>query len=340
MVKYWKKKNKRKKFMNKEYFHIVASAFAIFIPTITALFFLYRNYFQNKIARIDIMLMAIGFGFGISLMLLIFIPYLRSMSNKLHNFKQIFFIDGVPLQSLLIHIHNRAEMGISNSVELELLEISAQVCGDGIRKDAKMIHIFKGKNISETENLTQLNIALAGDNTIPLSELKASIIDHTNDPEGIIKNHKPNLKPNSEDATLKNLILPFAKEGIKPQQTFKIELRHYWPGVYSTTKDYFFCDNIDFDGRVNKLKMTIEFLAMQEENVRVYRINQKNGEVGVEVGALPPETDKPHLYVFEKTNPLSDVYYVIFFDGKNDYAEKSIAEEKPKRHSNLLRLVV
>lgn len=221
------------------------------------------------------------------------------------------FIEGVPVQSLLAHIEYRRQVTVTNTVQLELFEINCRIVGDGVRKDADVTYHLKGTNLSQIP-LKGLYLTIAADNLVPLSDLNCRLYDLTRDPEREVRLY-PRLT--GLDTTRKDLLLPLLLPGVDPFQQFELELQYRWPAIFSTVDDYWFLDNIDFEGRTKKIRLCVEFVTMEVETVRMYTVGPKYSEPQF-LGALRPEKDKPAIYCFEMDESEMGLYYIMLFRSK------------------------
>lgn len=224
------------------------------------------------------------------------------------------FIEGVPVQSLLAHIDRRKREARINPVQLELFDITVKVTGDGPKKDADVVYRLKGENISSA-TLSGLNLTIAGDNLVPLTDLQPQLFDLMHDPE-----RKVRLVPNlvtGLDSVRKDLFLPFLVPGVGPHKQFDTEFRFYWPFIFNTGDDYWFLDNVDFQGRTRRIRMVMTFDTIDVETVRLYTFNS-DGPIHESqfLGALKPEGEKGNTYSFEMDDPEMGTYFIMIFSGK------------------------
>jgi len=219
------------------------------------------------------------------------------------------FIEGVPVQSVIAHIERRRRTVTLNPVQLDVFEINCRIVGEGTRKDADVRYYFKGTSTSPVP-LRGLFLSIAGDHLVPLEQLNCRCYDLTHDP----KKRVP-LVPRlvGSDTTRKDLFLPFLTPGIEPYKSFELELCYVWPAIFAGTEDYWFLDNIDFEGRTRKVILSVEFVSLKPESVRVYALGPRL-ESPEFLGALAPMEDNPRKYVFERDNPRMGTYYILLFE--------------------------
>lgn len=221
-----------------------------------------------------------------------------------------FMIEDIALSSLVVHVEKRKDESYKNPVKLDLFEIDCSVVGTGERKDAKVKYTLKGTNISK-DVLTGLYLSIAADNLVPLEKLDVKVHDLTEDPSRE-SFHKAKLK--GPDSIRKDLFLPFTAPGINPNCKFEIEMTYLWPGIFASTKDYWFLDNIDFEESTNQVSMKLQFVDMEPETVNLYSFDMNSG-IPTHLGAISPDSSGQKVYGFNKDNPSRDTYYILVFEG-------------------------
>lgn len=222
-----------------------------------------------------------------------------------------FFLEDLPLSTLVAHIALRQEMHKINPVKLDTFRIDCRISGPDSRKDAEVKYYLKGTNISNN-GLAGLYLSIAGDNLVPFKDLGANLYNlHSGDGRSYA------LKPRLEgpDSIRKDLFLPFINPGIEPYGSFEIELDYIWPSTFNPTKDFWFLDNIDFEGTTRKIIMTLEFVEINISSVRVYTFDPSSN-IPTFSGVLPPDPSNSNRFIFEKMAPQMQIYYLLLFEAK------------------------
>ena len=221
------------------------------------------------------------------------------------------FIEDIPVQSLIAHVEYRRQNKYVNPVRLGLFEIFCRIVGGGTLKDADVLYKLIGINMSK-QLLTGLQMSIAGDNLVPLDKLKCEVYDIFKDPE---KQNPTIPRLLGADSIRKDLFLPFLNPGINSGNKFHLEFKYLWPGIFSAKKDYWFLDNIDFEGDTEKIRLGISFISIEPIAVRAYSINAKRG-MPVFVGALVHDVGKSDTFTLDVEPPAIDTYYILVFEAK------------------------
>ena len=216
----------------------------------------------------------------------------------------------IVLSSLAAHVEFRKDAARQlNPVKLDVLRLDCRLVGTGPRKDAEVTYYFKGKNISNSP-LNGLYLSIAADNLVPLDKLGAKLYNLYADPGRRIP-RPPQLQ--GSDGMRKDLFLPFVHPGIKPLDSFELELTYCWPEIFVPTKDYWFLDNLDYEGITDKLIIALEFVDATARYVESHSLNSVSKEFN-HLGVLSPDSTNPNKFVFEKTEAEKDTYYIIVFE--------------------------
>jgi len=220
-----------------------------------------------------------------------------------------FWLEGIVLSSLTAHVELRKRDRKHNPVKLDIFRLDCKIIGQGERKDAHATYYLKGTNISD-QTLRGIYLSIAADNLVLLRDLHAKLYNlHSN--AGRTAPLTPRL--DGPDDTRKDLFLPFISPGVESLGTFEIELQYVWPGVFAPTKDYWFLDNLDYEGVTKQMSIGLEFVDMTASSVRGYSINSISKIPAFE-GELPSDPGNPRRFVFEKANPDRDTYYIVLYE--------------------------
>jgi hypothetical protein len=245
---------------------------------------------------------------------------ITKLENKVKNLTQInnglqqrtipsFFIENLALSSLMAHIELKKRFKFLNPVDLDLFKIHCKVLGTSIRLDAQVTYNLKGMNLKK-EFLTGLYLSISGDNLIPFQDLNAVCYNRHLD-SSLHTPIKPVLK--GKDSIRKDIFLPFINPGIKYHEKFEIELSYKWPGIFNSTNDYWFLDNLDYKGYIKEIVIELEFADIDVSAVRAYSLGISSKSPRF-IGIVSPDADYPSKYVFRLENPKRSTYYILVFN--------------------------
>jgi hypothetical protein len=221
-----------------------------------------------------------------------------------------FLLEDIVLSSLTAHVELRKAAQKLNPVKLDIFRLDCKVVGSDVRKAADTTYYLKGINISG-HSLTGLYLSIAGDNLVPFRTLGAKLYNlHSSSG----RNYSLIPRLEGADSVRKDLFLPFVSPGIDPLCAFEVELNYLWPGLFAPVKDYWFLDNIDYEGQTKQIIMTMEFIDLTVSSVRVYVIDMLS-KIPTFLGDLASDPNNPKKFIFDKTNPEKDSYYIFVFEG-------------------------
>lgn len=221
------------------------------------------------------------------------------------------FMEETSLDPLLWHIRYRRKKDYKkNPVELDYLGLNCKITENRGKFDVDMIYRIRGKNIQD-QALPGLQLIVAGDNPVPFLKLnpKLYLLSHTSKRHNFIK---PELL--SSDGKLKVIFLPFLSPGIEKNGVFSIEFSLRWPNLVwsESPKDYFFLDNFDYEKGTHELQMNLEFQGINVGTVNAFVVDSSLREQ--RLGSILSDDRLLSKFVFNKTEPENDKYYILAFD--------------------------
>lgn len=220
-----------------------------------------------------------------------------------------FLLEGIVLSSLTAHVELRKRERKYNPVKLDVFRLDCKITGNGERKDACVSYYLKGTNISG-QTLRGIYLSIAADNLVLFKDLHAKLYNlHSN----VGRNSPLTPRLDGPDGVRKDLFLPFLSPGVESFGSFEIELQYVWPGVFTPAKDYWFLDNLDYEGVTKQMIIGLEFVDVTANSVRGYSIDSISKIPSFE-GELPPDPNDARRFVFEKANPDRDTYYIVLFE--------------------------
>jgi len=220
-----------------------------------------------------------------------------------------FLLEGIVLSSLTAHVELRKRERKYNPVKLDVFRLDCKITGRGERKDANVSYYLKGTNISG-HTLTGIYLSIAADNLVLFKDLHAKLYNlHSN----VGRNAQVTPRLDGPDGVRKDLFLPFIDPGVESYGSFEIELQYVWPGGFNPAKDYWFLDNLDYEGVTKQMIIGLEFIDVAASSVRGYSINSVS-KIPTFEGELPPDPNNARRFVFERVNPDRDTYFIILFE--------------------------